>query len=250
MHDKNDQSHQKWAFLDADETLWKTTFLYDLASEKVAQMIVRAGDNLNFDQVLSWIDEHDVELTRKIGYSMHRFPQTLRDSVLHFLGGCELEYTALGVGYNVYLEKTIVRDDCLSFLVKLKEQGFKTCVITAGEHAVQNKRLQEFEGLHLLDEIKIVLAKNKDILKAIVQELDADINLSFMIGDSLRSDVVPASEIGLTAIYLNVYNWSAWEIAEHNLPDKAITVQTLTQALDFLPEDIELNINQAPLLLV
>lgn len=63
----------------------------------------------------------------------------------------------------------------------------------------------------MIDRIWIVERKNTSVFDAICKEVQAKRSQSWVIGDSLRSDILPAYAAGLNTVLIQNPNWSEVE---------------------------------------
>lgn len=215
----------KWVVFDADDTLWRTTPLYDLASKAVVDMIAVRGHDPA--AVSEWADARDIENAKEMGYSMHRFPRTMRETAAHFLGEGEPAWAALGMGYNVFASVAEPTHGIADVLSALASGGWRLAVLTAGEATVQEKRLRDFAHVGAFAATRVVPKKDAAVFRALAADLGINPALSWVVGDSLRSDVLPAIEAGFSAIHYETMNWHGYEIHGHEKPAGVRTVGSL-----------------------
>lgn len=91
-------------------------------------------------------------------------------------------------------------------LKKLKAKGYNIYIATNGLIDIQKGRLRRFagviDGLFISEELKQI-KPNPLFFKKIFQTLDCTAQDCLMIGDSLSSDVVGASGVGMDACWFN-----------------------------------------------
>jgi putative hydrolase of the HAD superfamily len=225
---------QPWVILDGDDTLWKTTEIYDRARTAVCEMVAAHGHD--FEEVSHWAQVRDADRAQIVGYSMHRFPTTLRETAEHFGLSLTEAWAALGLGYFVYQEVATPRADSRAFLRALKEDGWRLALLTAGEQTVQEKRVMDFPHRQLLEKVVIVPKKDLLVYENLARELGLVSADCWMVGDSLRSDVVPAAAAGFNTVLLETHNWALYEKASHSLPQSAFIASSLSGVLDIIQQ--------------
>ena len=224
-------ARRPWVVLDGDDTLWRTTEMYDRARIMAVAMIAARGHDAG--EVDAWMRAHDVARTADMGYSMHRFAGTLRETAIHFLGEGEHAWAASGMGYSVFADTARPVDGVEAFLERLRER-FPIAVFTAGDITVQQKRVRDFAWSSWFSAVRIVLRKDAAAFATLAGELDIDPASSWVVGDSLRSDINPAVQAGFRAIHFDTYNWAAYERDGHGLPPGCTSVPTLGIAADHI----------------
>jgi putative hydrolase of the HAD superfamily len=74
--------------------------------------------------------------------------------------------------------------------------------------------------------------KNVLELKELIESLDLSISKSWLIGNSLRSDINPATQLGMKGIWLHSNSWE-YDIVE-NLPGNVWEIYTLKEVCSIL----------------
>jgi putative hydrolase of the HAD superfamily len=221
-----------WVVLDADDTLWDTTTLYTAACESVTSMASTASGQ---DQavILAWQSARDVELAHEMGYSRHRFPKCMAETAMHFMGPGPHVEEASAIGYKVFTSQAHLRSDTLD-VVSGMAHGWNLALLTAGDREIQERRLADFSLLHLFKAVRIVEAKSAAVLADLASDLGMLPARCWVVRDSLRSDILPASRVGFQAILVEANNWAAYEAHGHDLPPGCHSVPTLTAAMKII----------------
>ncbi len=220
---------KRWVVLDGDDTLWRTAVAYKKLTRQLGEWVAAFGHDAN--AVVHHADELDVARMVSFGYSMHRYPQTLRDTALHFEGDEQLGWAALGLGYSVYTQHFEPVPDALEALQMLRDAGFSLAMVTAGDDTVQQRRVSDFPHAELFEVIRIVPSKNPLVFERLAADLGFKPQDTWMIGDSLRSDILPSLAAGYNAVLLECDNWALWEKAHHTLPEQAFAAASLSEAV-------------------
>ena len=226
----------KLVVLDGDDTLWSTTPLYDAATKAFGDMAAKQG--LDSKTVIKWLQEHDVVRAKTMGYSMHRFPGTLRDAAIHFgmtdFRDSEIAIAALALGYNVFDQCAEPKPDAKQAIETLRDNGWTLVLLTAGEDSVQRKRIADFPWTDLFNHVHIVLDKNQATFKELANEFGVEPDKSWVVGDSLRADIIPACAAGFNAVHVVGDNWCQYETMSHELPSSAHAATSLRGAADLI----------------
>jgi putative hydrolase of the HAD superfamily len=155
---------------------------------------------------------------------------SMEDTMVFFLPSSPSEYLkhvrslAMGVFYN----KADPMHGVGETLKKLSERNYSLAIISAGEEWVQKRRFEDFSLFDSFQVSKIVEHKTANEFRQICDEYSMDVSGAWMVGDSVRSDILPALEAGLNAVHIRSPNWSA----EHDvIPEDVPSVQTLSEIL-------------------
>ena len=211
---------------DGDDTLWSTEQLYDDARAKARRVVAESGlDGTKWEKLERRIDVENVET---IGFSMQRFPTSC---VQAYEETCRSEGRSPDpavtkrvrqVSNAAFDRDPPVVPGALETLTHLRARGIRLALLTKGEHELQWRRIR-CSGLgDLFDVIEVVPEKSPAIIRAIVARLGIDVASACMVGNSIRSDLLPAVDAGLRAVWINAPVWE-YERAFDHLADARVT---------------------------
>lgn len=106
-------------------------------------------------------------------------------------------------------------------------------VVTAGEDEIQKRRLRGFDGRSLIDAVWIVQRKTQSVFDGICEEVRAPRADSWVIGDSVQSDILPAHAAGLNTILVQNPNWSEIE-GTGRVPPGTFVVSRLREIIQLI----------------
>lgn len=209
-----------WVIFDADNTLWNLEPIFDAAREEMCEIVSR-NSNASKSDIEKFQRAVDASLFDIYGYNPKRFPKSFEETAKKFVGE-ELTAALLArihaIAELVHKTDAPPTDGIEEVLLELgasKNLG----LITSGHLNTQRRRLAAFPHISVFnDNIDIVERKNIDAFRKYCNEHQIDVHRSWMVGDSLRSDILPACEVGLSAIHYSMPNWHEVEIAHHSLP--------------------------------
>lgn len=254
-----------WVVFDGDNTLWETEPLYDDARSKfVADLTSRLnsfGSNGAKPPLPKAIEEFqrnkDIELYELFGYASHRFGRSFEETVREYWpseseGLTEAIRAAYKIAQEVFENKAHAFAGAGELLTVLKnDRNIKIGLLTAGELAVQRKRLDEFPFTNMFDWVRPTDKPKLIELKDLAKRFKVPRSKILVIGDSLRSDVGPALEARSSALWVAHANWSLEQrtkvgvfekdkeelanyLIAHNLPaSKAAIVEGIDDVLAF-----------------
>jgi putative hydrolase of the HAD superfamily len=207
---------------DGDDTLWNTERLYDAARAKARRVVEEAGlDGSRWEELERRID---VENVADLGFTTERFPTSCVQAheQLSHEGGILLDSRVAArvrkAARTVFDHNPRVVYQARKTLEHLRARGQKLALLTKGDSAVQRKRI-ETSGLgDLFDVIEIVPVKSPEVIRDVAARLGVDAASACMVGNSVRSDILPAVEAGLQAVWINAHVWEyerAWDHLAH-----------------------------------
>jgi putative hydrolase of the HAD superfamily len=92
-------------------------------------------------------------------------------------------------------------------LERLRARGAKLALLTKGDHDLQARRVQRSGVAELFDVVHIVPEKPPAAFREIVDELKVEPRQTWSVGNSIRSDILPAIESGLRAVWIDAHVW-------------------------------------------
>lgn len=221
---------------DGDDTLWSTEALYDRARQQARAEVVRAGlDGAEWESIERRID---VENVRHLGFGTERFPTS-----------CVQAYEAVARGRGVPVNSAVMervrsaaktvfsQDPPLVFgarelLEGLRARGTRLALLTKGDHDLQTRRVQRSGIADLFDVIHIVSEKPPAAFRAVVAELEVEPKDTWSVGNSIRSDILPAVEAGLLAVWIDAHVWEHERFEGSFTHDQVLVVGDLSRVTD------------------
>jgi putative hydrolase of the HAD superfamily len=92
-------------------------------------------------------------------------------------------------------------------LKNLRARGTKLALLTKGDPELQKLRVEQSGLGDLFDLIEIVPEKSPRIIREVVQRMGLRTSDTWMVGNSMRSDILPAIEAGLHAVWIDAHVW-------------------------------------------
>jgi len=90
-------------------------------------------------------------------------------------------------------------------LLRWASRRFTLALLTRGDDDFQKRKLKHVRFLHYFDLVRVVLRKDAHTFKQIMDELEYSPEKTWIIGDSIKSDINPAIETGANCL-LYVYH--------------------------------------------
>jgi putative hydrolase of the HAD superfamily len=143
------------------------------------------------------------------GFQVERFPQSLIETYEYFSKQTgrstqknEMD-KLLEIGRSVYDQAVEPYPYMMETLQVLNDEGHELYLYTGGDASVQHKKVQQV-GLEQFFGKRIFVTEHKtrSFLDSIMKVQKFDRNKTWMIGNSARTDVVPALEVGIHSIYI------------------------------------------------
>ncbi|RLI53813.1 MAG: hypothetical protein DRO93_13265 [Candidatus Thorarchaeota archaeon] len=216
----NNEHERPTLIVDADDTLWENNIYYEQCIAAFAELMVAQG----FGQEEA---EHTVETVEReripqVGYAPQEFARSL---VFAYQRLCERHGRAVKnevsddvweIGRAVVAYPIVLLDSVVETLARLSDHC-RLLLLTKGDEETQADKLARSGLGHFFDGVHIVPEKDAGVIRGLVAEYDLRPEQTWMVGNSPRSDVNPALEAGIGAIYVphpNTWCMEHEEIAE------------------------------------
>lgn len=195
---------------DGDDTLWIVEPLYDEARLSAAVYV----DTLGFDSRRWEVLQRamDIENVKKLGLAANRFPTSCVEAYREVVkeAGEQLDKDAEEEVWqraaSVFESKAPLVEGVASVLDELSS-AHNLALLTQGESSVQERRVSQIGLVHFFDAVHIVERKSSAVFAGLLRETSSQPPTSWSIGNSLPSDVYPALNIGMSAIWLDAHVW-------------------------------------------
>ena len=120
----------------------------------------------------------------------------------------------LNIGKEM-LEKPIELIDGVEEVLQSLQAKFKLIVATKGDLLDQERKLEKSNLLQYFHHIEVMSDKKEKDYQKLIKHLDIHPSELLMIGNSLKSDVLPLIEIGASAIHIPFHTtWIHEEVSE------------------------------------
>ncbi len=211
----------KLVVFDGDDTLWQTMALYRAAKLTFAKWLSRQGfDGPSALPVLEEIDLRNVGL---YGFSPKRFPQSMAETYRRLAetagreSSPEITEEARAIGLRVFEQSPELVDGAKAVLSELAEEH-ELVLCTKGDRSIQEGRIASSGLASLFSRIYIPAVKGPGEFSDILAKAGIDADHAISVGDSVRSDINPAIEVGMSAIWVPSDNWILEEAAPVESP--------------------------------
>ncbi len=199
---------------DFDDTLVNSTVYFEVAREKYAGFMVKLGFPL--DGVLETLDLLDIENVRRCGgFLKECFPRAMVQTYEHFCrisgirpdpGICR---KVEAMGWWVFEQKPVPLPGAAAVLEHFRVDGrYEMFLATKGDPSVQWRRIKESGLKEYFSKIYVLMDKTRREYLMIARRHGLDPKRSWVIGNSLKSDINPGLTAGFNCIFIpNPYTW-------------------------------------------
>jgi putative hydrolase of the HAD superfamily len=200
--------------IDADDTLWENNIFFEKSIDQFVTQLEHLGYTREYIRHI--LNETEKRNIRQHGYGVRSFRRSLEETYLKLAGNAarreivqEIERLA------VELEATPphIMDgvpETLAYLAK----HHRLVLLTKGEAAEQAAKVERSGLQSYFDAIEIVIEKDAAVYERMIEQFKIVKTQGWMVGNSPRSDINPALQIGLNAVFVPHSNTWHLEHAE------------------------------------
>jgi putative hydrolase of the HAD superfamily len=194
--------------VDADDTLWENNIYFERAFEEFVDFLRHSS--LNVREIRAVLDEIEETNSKIHGYGSLNFGRNLRQCYQHLaereVRGKDLK-TVMGFAERI-LECPMEVIEGVPETLEYLSLRHDLTLFTKG-HPEEQKLKVDRSGLGVFfHHTAIVKEKDPAAYRRLVEERSMDPDLSWMIGNSPKSDVNPALEAGLNAVFVpHAHTW-------------------------------------------
>ncbi|WP_239614436.1 HAD family hydrolase [Cohnella mopanensis] len=182
-------------------------FILDQFADEMATWYGPAG--ISRSEIASKQTEIDIAGVQILGFKSEHFPQSFIDTYRHFqnLTGrtpSSLEEDKLWkLGNSVYELEVEPYPNMEETLETLANSGHELHLYTGGDTLIQHRKIESMNlERYFQKRIYVRQHKNTEALEQILTDGGFDRTSTWMIGNSVRTDVLPALHCGINAVYL------------------------------------------------
>ena len=187
---------------DADDTLWENNIYFEQAFDEFCGYLNHS--TLTPDEIRAVLDEIEMEYSRIHGYGAVNFGRNLSQCYLRLAERAVDEHDLKRVSafaHQILLQEVELMEGVAETLPFLAEKHELT-LFTKGEPAEQNRKI-DLSGLRpLFAHCEVVKEKNKRAYEELTRGRGFDPERTWMIGNSPKSDINPALDAGLRAVFV------------------------------------------------
>lgn len=197
---------------DGDDTLWSTEPLYDAARTAARRLVERNG----FDGALWEATEREIDVANValLGMSPQRFPTSCVQALKVVADGDvdpAMERDVWSAAFAVFNRRAPLLPATENVLALVATDYIAT-LLTKGDLEVQSRRVEQSGLRSYFKHIEVVLEKTTATFASMAERFSLPPSAAVSVGNSLRSDILPAVQAGMGAIWVDAHVWE-WERA-------------------------------------
>jgi putative hydrolase of the HAD superfamily len=192
----------QWVAFDADDTLWENEIYYQEAQSNLEELL---ADYCPPEVVKDYLLQTETRNIPFFGYGIKSFGLSMIETALQLSNG---EITAAKIqsilnSLRKMIETPVELLPDVIKVVKLLSKDFHLMVITKGDLLDQERKLKNSQLSPFVDVFQVVNVKEKGTYQTILDQRQIRPEAFMMVGNSLRSDVLPVAAIGGIGVLIN-----------------------------------------------
>lgn len=219
---------------DADDTLWVNETYFREAEEHFTSLLEQYETKNKIDQELFRMEIKNLEL---YGYGIKGFMLSMIEAALELSNGEVSQKTIseiLDIGKEMISRPVEILDGVVEVLESL-EGKYRLIVLTKGDLLDQERKLARSNLSRYFHHVEVLSDKKEKNYQDLLNHLEIGVDEFLMIGNSLKSDVLPIVNIGAKAVHVPFHTtWQHEEVEEPREKTGYITVQKLMDVLQYL----------------
>ena len=220
---------------DADDTLWVNETFFRNAELQFARLLSPYETANKIDQELFKKEMDNLEM---YGYGVKAFVLSMVESAIEISNGSISNDTLskiLDIGKSM-INKPVELLDGVEEVLKALSKKYRLILATKGDLLDQERKLEKSGLTDYFHHIEVLSDKKEANYSKLLNHLDINPSEFLMIGNSLKSDILPLVNIKAHAIHVPFHTtWAHEQVTEEETNGKAYkTVSSLREILKFL----------------
>lgn len=226
--------HIKVIAFDADDTLWVNEPYFRETEEKFAGLLENFLPHHSVEKVLL---KNEIKNLPLYGYGIKGFMLSMIETALEVSEkkiSLDTIETIIELGQEM-INRPIELLDGVETVLQALQGKYKLVVATKGDLLDQERKLMKSGLEHYFHHIEIMSEKAESDYKKLIKHLDIQTSEFMMLGNSVKSDVLPVLALGGHGIHVPYHTTWALETAEVDIDNARFhQVNTITEILPLL----------------
>lgn len=223
--------------LDADDTLWHSENRFHEAHQRYHQLLSQHVD-VSIDELEATMLATERRNLRLFGYGAKGFTLSLVETAIEVTDG---EIPARDISTIIAFGKELLDHpvDLLpgvrQTIERLEHAGMRLVLVTKGDLWHQESKVASSGIAECFDAVEIVSEKDPATYARILRRHDVDPAGFCMVGNSVRSDVLPVLDIGGAALHVPYeFLWAHEAVEGIEGDDRFLTLRSIREVPDIL----------------
>jgi len=221
---------------DGDDTLWHHENYFEDAEHKFHVLMNEIGD---YPQALEAVKSQHIATLPLWGYGVKSFTLAMIQTALSLTNdniAGQYIHKIMDIGQSLYQHPVILLDHVADTIQRLHGK-YQLVLISKGDLMAQQMKIAQSRLAPFFDLIEIVSEKDPDTYHKILKHDRINPKQFVMVGNSIKSDILPVLSIGGQAIHIpyhKTWEFERAEIDSSNDRNHYITLPTMKDLPDLL----------------
>jgi putative hydrolase of the HAD superfamily len=231
---KNIKMNPKIIAFDADDTLWHNEPYFDEAQERFCELF---QDYASKQEILGLILNHQIANLPLYGFGIKAFSLSMIETALeltnHTISGNGID-KIITIGKDL-LQKPVELMPNVEKVLQELQSNYKLIVATKGDLKDQHRKLHDSGIGTYFHHIEVMSDKTELDYQKMLRRLDCDPKDFLMIGNSLKSDVLPILNIGGYGVHIPYHTTWEYEKIDFEIEhENFYSFENITEVLSLL----------------
>ncbi|MFM1878482.1 MAG: hypothetical protein RLZZ241_1348 [Bacteroidota bacterium] len=219
---------------DADDTLWVNETYFRNCEAEFARLLDAYETQNTIDQELFKTEIANLKL---YGYGIKGFMLSMIECALQ-LSNNQVSPKVIGrlmdMGKEMIEHPLELLEGVPEVLSRLHGK-YRLLVLTKGDLLDQERKLEKSGLIEYFHHVEVLSDKKPLNYSRLLDHLEIDVNEFLMVGNSLKSDVLPILELGGRAVHIPFHTtWAHEEVAPETHKNRHLTLNNLTELINYL----------------
>ncbi|MEM9247937.1 MAG: HAD family hydrolase [Pseudomonadota bacterium] len=219
--------------LDADDTLWHNERFFVLTQERFAQILADYADPKDLGARLLAAEKRNLH---RYGYGIKGFVLSMIETAVEITEDrvpARVIHDILEAGHEMLAHPIELLPHVEDAVIKLAASRHRLILITKGDLLDQERKLAQSGLGEYFDRIEIVSEKTPETYMRIFAEHGEGAEHAMMVGNSMKSDILPALHAGAWAAHIPFE--LAWALEHADAPENHARFLTLAHLGALIP---------------
>ena len=219
---------------DADDTLWINQLNYDECEKKYCGLL---SNYLTQKEISNELYKTEMRNLSDYGYGAKSFTLSMIETAVRVSNG---EVSSSAINEIINLGKTLINKPVVLLngvkivLEFFKKAGIKLILVTKGDLIDQERKLKKSKIEKFFHHIEIMSDKKESDYLSLLSHLDIKPERFIMIGNSLKSDIIPVLNIGGFGVHVQYHaTWQHENVSKIEKHPNLIEVEDIAQIISF-----------------
>ncbi len=203
---------------DADDTLWENETHYHAAKRRFASLL---SDQHPETSALAVLDEVEVRNVEVYGYGIKSYSLSMIEAAAR-LASRPLEPTLLAALLDIAKDMLRAPVQLIDGVVEVLDQLaplYRLVLLTKGDLFEQEVKIRRSGIADRFGLVRVLHEKSPEVYRQVLRDAGVPSEDFLMVGNSLRSDILPALAVGARAVFVpHALTWSHEHVDPEKLP--------------------------------